>query len=40
MIPLALGISFARSFFEAFILLMKQNIIPVTGAELPENRTM
>jgi hypothetical protein len=40
LIPLALGISFAGSFIQAFNLLKEQNIIPVTGAGLPENRTM
>ena len=40
LIPLVLGISFAGSFLTAFIQLMEQNIIPVTSAELPENRTM
>jgi len=37
LIPLVLGVSFAGSFFTAFIQLMKQNIIPVTSAGLSEN---
>jgi len=40
MITLVLGISFNGLFSQAFTLLMEQNIIPVTGAELAENRTM
>ncbi len=40
MITLVLGISFTGSSSTAFTYLMEQHIIPVTGAELPENRTM
>ena len=40
MIRLVLGISFAGPFTQAFNLLKEQNIIPVTGTELPENRAM
>jgi len=41
MISLVLGVSFTGAFTQAFNqLLMEQNCIPVTGAELPENRTM
>ena len=39
-ILLALGTSFAGSFIQAFNLLKEQNIIPVTGAGLPENIIM
>jgi hypothetical protein len=40
LIPLALGISFAGSFTQAFNLLMEQNIVPVTSAGLSENTAM
>jgi len=40
LILLVLGVSFTDSFSQAFTLLMEQNIIPVTGVKLPENRTM
>ena len=37
---LVLGLGFNGSFIEAFTLLIKQNIIPVTSAGLSENKTM
>lgn len=40
MITLELGISFSPSFLSGFIELFNLNIIPVTAAELPENRTV
>jgi len=40
MIILVLGVCFSESFLSGFIQLFDQDIIPVTKAGLPENRTM